>query len=190
MHSFMNHGKARYICTNGVHLQKGCSGWSITAQLVEHCTMIALLIGYMDKSRRSGTDTTVLEEELNKKETLIKDLDTQISNIVTAIAIAPDVSSLGHSLNEINSKRKELVLSVEKLKERLVSLQGKGSFEVDIMEFLILIQWAVFINMEDNDRDKIRKVIDAIIEYIVVDKTEECITIRIKYYGNDEVLKF
>lgn len=79
--------------------------------------MIALLIGYMDKSRRSGTDTTVLEE-LNKKETLIKDLDTQISNIVTAIAIAPDVSSLGHSLNEINSKRKELVLSVEKLKER------------------------------------------------------------------------
>lgn len=69
-------------------------------------------------------------------------------------------------------------------------MQGKGSFEVDIMEFLILIQWAVFINMEDNDRDKIRKVIDAIIEYIVVDKTEECITIRIKYYGNDEVLKF
>ncbi|MCK6840213.1 zinc ribbon domain-containing protein [Enterobacter roggenkampii] len=151
MHSFMNHGKARYICTNGVHLQKGCSGWSITAQLVEHCTMIALLIGYMDKSRRSGTDTTVLEEELNKKEILIKDFDTQISNIVTAIAIAPDVSSLAHSLNEINSKRKELVLSVEKLKERLVSLQGKGSFEVDIMEFLILIQWAVFINMEDND---------------------------------------
>ncbi len=190
MHSFMNHGKARYICTNGVHLQKGCSGWSITAQLVEHCTIIALLIGYMDKSRRSGTDTTVLEEELNKKETLIKDLDTQISNIVTAIAIAPDVSSLAHSLNEINSKRKELVLSVEKLKERLVSLQGKGSFEVDIMEFLILIQWAVFINMEDNDRDKIRKIIDAIIEYILVDKTEECITIRIKYYGNDEVLVF
>ena len=98
---------------------------------------IALLIGYLDKSRRSGTNTTVLEEELNKKETLIKDLDSQFSNIVIAIAIAPDVSSLAHSLNEINCKRKELVLSVEKLKERLVSLQGKGSFEVFIMEFLI-----------------------------------------------------
>lgn len=34
MHSFMNHGNARYICTNGVHLQKNCSGWSITGQLV------------------------------------------------------------------------------------------------------------------------------------------------------------
>jgi len=190
MHSFMNHGKARYICTNGVHLQKNCSGWSITAQLVEHCTMIALLIGYMDKSRKNGSDTTLIEEELNEKEKLIKSLDSKISNLVTAIAIAPDVNSLAHSLNEINSKRKELVLSVEKLKERLVSLQGKGSFEVDIMEFLILIQWAVFTNMEDNDRDKIRKIIDAIIEYIVVDKTNDCITIKIKYYGNDEVLVF
>ncbi|MCU8611316.1 recombinase family protein [Klebsiella pneumoniae] len=190
MHSFMNHGKARYICTNGVHLQKNCSGWSITAQLVEHCTMIALLIGYMDKSRKNGSDTTLIEEELNEKEKFIKALDSKISNLVTAIAIAPDVNSLAHSLNEINSKRKELVLSVEKLKERLVSFQGKGSFEVDIMEFLILIQWAVITNMEDNDRDKIRKIIDAIIEYIVVDKTNDCITIKIKYYGNDEVLVF
>ena len=180
MHSFMNHGKARYICTNGVHLQKNCSGWSITAQLVEHCTMIALLIGYMDKSRKNGSDTTLIEEELNEKEKFIKALDSKISNLVTAIAIAPDVNSLAHSLNEINSKRKELVLSVEKLKERLVSFQGKGSFEVDIMEFLILIQWAVITNMEDNDRDKIRKIIDAIIEYIVVDKTNDCITIKIK----------
>ena len=144
----------------------------------------------MDKSRKNGSDTTLIEEELNEKEKLIKSLDSKISNLVTAIAIAPDVNSLAHSLNEINSKRKELVLSVEKLKERLVSLQGKGSFEVDIMEFLILIQWAVFTNMEDNDRDKIRKIIDAIIEYIVVDKTNDCITIKIKYYGNDEVLVF
>ncbi|EPT0360710.1 recombinase family protein [Enterobacter cloacae subsp. dissolvens] len=163
MHSFMNHGNARYICTNGVHLQKNCTGWSITAQLVEHCTMIALLIGYMDKSRKSGSDTTVIEEDLKKKEASIRDLDSRISNMVAAIAIAPDVSSLAHSLNETNIQRKELVLEVEKLKERLVSLQDKGSFEVDIMEFLILIQWAVFTNLEDNDRDKIRKIIDSII---------------------------
>jgi len=122
--------------------------------------------------------------------TLIQDLDARISNMVASIEIAPDVSSLAHSLNEIKIQRKELVLELEKLKERLVSLKGKGSFEVDIMGFPILIQWAVFTNLEDNDRDKIRKIIDSLIEYIIVDKTDECITIKIKYYGNDELLAF
>ncbi|HGA2238640.1 TPA: recombinase family protein [Enterobacter roggenkampii] len=190
MHSFMNHGSARYICTNGVHLQKRCSGWSISAQLVEHCTMIALLIGYMDKSRKDGIDTTSIEDEISRKATLITDLESRISNMAKAIAIAPEVSELAVQLNAFDLERKKAVLEADKLKERLHSLKGKGSLEVDITDFLMLIQWSVFTNMEDTDRNKIRKVISSIIEGIIVDKTDGCITIKIKCHYKDEWLVF
>lgn len=190
MHSFMNHGSARYICTNGVHLQKNCSGWSISAQLVEHCTMISLLIAYMDKSHKDGIDTTAIEVDISRKETLISDLESRIANTAQAIAIAPDVSALAVQLNAFDMERKNTILEVDKLKERLHSLKGKGSFGVDVTEFLVLIQWAVFTNMEDTDRNKIRKIISSIIESVVVDKTDGCITIKIKYYHKDEWLVF
>ncbi|AUU05389.1 recombinase family protein [Raoultella planticola] len=190
MHSFMNHGSARYICTNGVHLQKNCSGWSISAQLVEHCTMISLLIGYMDKSRKDGIDTTAIEEEISRKATLITDLESRISNMAKAIAIAPEVSELAVQLNAFDLERKKAVLEVDKLKERLHSLKGKGSLEVDITDFLMLIQWSVFTNMEDADRNKIRKIISSIIESIIIDKTDGCITIKIKCHNKDEWLVF
>ncbi|HBN1732121.1 recombinase family protein [Escherichia coli] len=190
MHSFMNHGSARYICTNGVHLQKNCSGWSISAQLVEHCTIISLLIGYMNKRLKDGIDTTVIEEDLSRKETLITDLESRITNMAQAIAIAPNVSALAVQLNAFDMERKKTVLEVDKLKERLYSLKGKGSLEVDINEFMILIQWAVFTNMQDTDRNKIRKVISSIIESVIVDKTDGCITIKIKYHFKDEWLVF
>ncbi|MDU7794577.1 MAG: recombinase family protein [Citrobacter freundii] len=190
MHSFMNHGIARYICTNGVHLQKNCSGWSISAQLVEHCTMISLLIGYMDKSRKDGIDTTAIEEEISRKATLITDLESRISNMAKAIAIAPEVSELAVQLNAFDLERKKAVLEVDKLKERLHSLKGKGSLEVDITDFLMLIQWSVFTNMEDADRNKIRKIISSIIESIIIDKTDGCITIKIKCHHKDEWLVF
>lgn len=190
MHSFMNHGSARYICTNGVHLQKNCSGWSISAQLVEHCTMISLLIGYMDKSRKDGIDTTAVEEEISRKEILITDLESRIANMAQAIAIAPDVSALAVQLNTFDLERKKTVLEVDKLKERLHSLKGKGSLEVDITDFLMLIQWSVFTNMEDADRNKIRKIISSIIESIIVEKADGCITIKIKCHHKDEWLVF
>ncbi|HHT0952787.1 recombinase family protein [Enterobacter cloacae] len=190
MHSFMNHGSARYICTNGVHLQKNCSGWSISAQLVEHCTMISLLIGYMDKSRKDGIDTTAIEEEISRKEILITDLESRIANMAQAIAIAPDVSALAVQLNTFDLERKKTVLEVDKLKERLHSLKGIGSLEVDITDFLMLIQWSVFTNMEDADRNKIRKIISSIIESIIVEKADGCITIKIKCHHKDEWLVF
>lgn len=190
MHSFMNHGKARYICTNGVHLQKNCSGWSLSARLVEHCTMISLLIGYMDKNRKDGIDTTAIEENISKKETMIADLQSRISNLTQAISIAPNVDALAIQLSTFDLERKKIVLEVDKLKDRLHSLKGKGSFEVDINEFLVLIQWAVITNMEDTDRNKIRKIISSIIESVVVDKTDGCITIKIKYHNKDEWLVY
>ena len=102
-----------------------------------------------------------------------------------AIAIAPNVSALAVQLNAFDMERKKTVLEVDKLKERLYSLKGKGSLEVDINEFMILIQWAVFTNMQDTDRNKIRKVIS-----VIVDKTDGCITIKIKYHFKDEWLVF
>ncbi|WP_375752591.1 recombinase family protein [Enterobacter roggenkampii] len=190
MHSFINKNVPRYICTNGAHKQKNCYGWSVIASLVEHCTMIALLIGYLNNSRKNGSDTTEIDEEINTKQSLIHGLDSQVSNLVVAVSVAPNVVELATKMQVLNSQREQLLIEVERLKERSVSLKGKGSFEIEMTEFLILIQYAVFTNLEDEDRNKIRKIIHSIIESIVVDKTDSIITIRIKCYGIDEVFVF
>ncbi|HEF0074905.1 TPA: recombinase family protein [Citrobacter youngae] len=190
MHSFINKKTPRYICTNGTHKQKNCSGWSIIASLVEHCTMIALLMGYLNKSWKNGSDTTLIDEEINAKQSIISGLDSQISNLAAAISVAPNVVELATKIQVLNTEREQLLINVVNLKERSVSLKGKGSFEIEMTEFLVLIQYAVFTDLEDEDRNKIRKIISSIIEYVIVDKTDSCITIRIKCYGIDEVLVF
>ncbi|MDT7116111.1 recombinase family protein [Citrobacter braakii] len=96
MHSFINKKTPRYICTNGTHKQKSCSGWSIIASLVEHCTMIALLMGYLNNSWKNGSDTTLIDEEINAKQSIIADLDSKISNLAAAISVAPNVVELGN----------------------------------------------------------------------------------------------
>lgn len=190
MHSFINKNVPRYICTNGAHKQKNCSGWSVISSLVEHCTMIALLIGYLNNSRKNGSDTTEIDEEINTKQSLIQGLDSQLSNLAVAVLVAPNVVELATKIQVLNSQREQLLIEVERLKERSISLKGKGSFEIEMTEFLMLIQYAVFANLENEDRNKIRKIIHSIIESIVVDKTDSMITIRIKCYGIDEVFIF
>jgi len=190
MHSFMNHGLPRYICTNGSHLQKKCNGWSITAPLVDHCTMIALMIGYMDKNRRDGSDTTDIENSIQIKQAAVSVLDTRINNIVTTISLAPSVTELAIQLNSLNEERNALILEVQRLQERKELLSGKGSFEVNIVEFMELIHWNVFNDMKDAKRQKIRSIISSIVEYVIVDKTDACISIKIKCFGSDEVLIF
>lgn len=190
MHSFMNHGSARYICTNGVHLQKNCSGWSISAKLVEHCTIIALLIGYIDKNRVAGINTVSIDEDISKKERMLSDLLSRIQKLVKVIEMVDDVPEIAIELNNLNTQRKELVLDISKLKERLNSLKGKGAFELDVNEFIILVQYAVLTNLEDQDRHQIRKNISSIIECVYVEKVDGCITIKIKYHNKDEILCF
>lgn len=190
MHSFMNKNVHRYICTNGTHKQKNCSGWSVIGSLVEHCTMIALLIGYINQSRKNGCDTTSIDEDIINKQSVIEGLNSKITNLTLAISIAKDVNELATLLQSLNTQSEKLLVEIEKLKERSVSLKAKGSFEIEITDFLILIQYATFKNLEDENRNKIRKVIHSIIEFIVIDKTDSCITIYIKCYGIDEVFIF
>lgn len=190
MSSFMNRGKPRYICLNGRHLQKGCVGWSVTAPLVEHCVMVALLMGYMDANRNEGQDTTELSATINEKEEKIAEMDKRISNIVSAIEISANVPELAASLRSLSSNRESLLKEVDRLKERKALVESKGSFEINMMEFISLIQWGVFVDLANESRNKIRSTIDSIIEHVVIDKTDGCITIKIKCRGSDEQLIF
>jgi hypothetical protein len=81
----MNKGKPRYICTNGRHLQKNCTGWSVNAMLIEHCTIIALIVGYMDTDRKTGFDTDVITKQIEVLNDKLIDLDKGITNITLAI---------------------------------------------------------------------------------------------------------
>ncbi|EMN5860187.1 recombinase family protein [Pluralibacter gergoviae] len=190
MTGFMNKKTVRYICNNGRHNQRGCRGWSITSRLVDHCTMIALLIGYIDRRRINSSDTGSLQNEVDNKLQLVDGLDKKISNITKAIAIVEDVSELALQLNSFNKERKELLLEIDRLRGQIASLQGKGGFEVDIMEFMQLIQWAVVSSDTDTDKHKIRKIVSDIVKSVTITKNNSKVTIDILLHGSDAVMKF
>lgn len=190
MTGFMNRGKPRYICLNGRHLQKGCVGWSITAPLVDHCVIVVLLIGYMDSKSKDGQDTTGITESITIKKASITELDKNISNITYAIEQGVNINELVDRIKKLSASREALLKEVEQLSERKVLLESKGSYEVSIIEFLDLIHWSTFIDNHDESRNKIRSIVNSIIEYVVVDKTDACITIKIKCIGSDEQFIF
>lgn len=190
MTGFLNRGKPRYICLNGRHLQKGCVGWSVTAPLVDQCVITALLIGYIDSSRREGQDTTELTNLIERKSNDVDVINSSIGNITIAIEKGANIDQLVDRIKVLSSDREILVKEIDKLKARKVMIESKGSFEFTIMEFMELIQWGVFVDVANESRNKIRAIINDIIDYVIIDKTDGCITIKVKCLGSDEVFVF
>ncbi|QFH40439.1 recombinase family protein [Klebsiella pneumoniae] len=190
MSSFMNKGKPRYICLNGRHLQKGCVGWSLTAPLVDHCVIIALLMGYMDANRKERQDTSDISALIEAKNTSVGELNVSITNLVAVIEAGVNVSELASRLKVLSTERETFLKEIERLKERKALIDSKGSFEVSMMDFINLIHWNVFSDYAHESRDKIRSTINKIIEHVIIDKTDGCITIKIKCRGSDEQLIF
>ncbi|WP_114193538.1 recombinase family protein [Edaphovirga cremea] len=190
MAGFMNRGKPRYICLNGRHLQKGCIGWSITAPLVDHCVIVALLIGYMDANRQKGQDTSKFVKVITAKQDEVTGIDKKIENISLSIEEGVSIKMFSIRLKELSANREVLLRDIERIKERKVLAESKGNFEVTMIDFMNMIHWKVFTNSSDETRNEIRSVINSIIEFVMVDKTDGCISIKIKCRGIDEIFLF
>lgn len=190
MTGFLNRGKPRYICLNGRHLQKGCVGWSVTAPLVDQCVITAVLMGYIDSTRREGQDTTELTNLIERKSNDVDAINGSIGNISIAIEKGANIDQLVERIKILSSDREILIKEIDKLKTRKAMVDSKGSFEFTIMEFMNLIQWGVFIDVANESRNKIRTTINNIIDYVIIDKTDGCITIKVKCLGSDEVFVF
>lgn len=190
MNSFMNKGKPRYICTNGRHLQKNCTGWSVNAMLIEHCTIIALVIGYMDTDRKTGFDTDVITKQIEVLNDKLIELDKSIANITLAIEKGFQLEQMIDKGIELQQEREKLIKNIDRLVQRKAIYENKGSFEIAMFDFIEMIQWNVMIDTSNEIRNKIRSVIDRIIEEVTIDKVDGCISIRIKLIGNDVVFVF
>ncbi|MFJ5438109.1 recombinase family protein [Pectobacterium brasiliense] len=190
MTGFLNRGKPRYICPNGRHLQKGCVGWSVASPLVDHCVITTLLIGYIDTNRKENQDTTELTKLIERKSNDINAIDSSIANISLAIEKGANIDQLVDRVKVLSSDREKIIKEVDKLRTRKTVIETKGSFELTIMEFMDLIQWDVFVDIANESRNKIRAVINDIIEYVVIDKTDGCITIKVKCLGSDDVFVY
>ncbi|MGE2197904.1 hypothetical protein [Klebsiella pneumoniae] len=186
----MNKGKPRYICTNGRHLQKNCTGWSVNAMLIEHCTIIALIVGYMDTDRKTGFDTDVITKQIEVLNDKLIDLDKGIANITLAIEKGLELEQLINKGMELQQERGKIIKDIDLLVQRKAVYENKGSFEIAMFDFIEMIQWNVIIDTSNEIRNKIRSVIDRIIDEVTIDKVDGCISVRIKLIGNDVVFVF
>ncbi|HGH5996673.1 TPA: recombinase family protein [Morganella morganii] len=184
MSSFISKGKSRYICLNGRHLQKGCIGWSVAAPLIEHCVIIALLMGKIDTNHNEEKDTTRLVEVIDKYEIKISELSKSISNIVYALEKTNDINELTDRLNTLAGQREKLLKELSQLNERKSILDNQGSFEFNMTEFIKKIPWSVFVNVKHGNRNEIRSAINNIIEQVIIEKKDGCIAIKVKCYNS------
>ncbi|MRT14403.1 recombinase family protein [Enterobacteriaceae bacterium RIT711] len=190
MTSFMNKKKPRYICTNGRHLQKNCTGWSVNALLIEYCTIAALIIGYMDTDRKKSFDTDSISNQIGVLNERLAQLEKGISNVTDAIAKGFQADQMITKGLELQQEREKTITNLDRLVQRKAISERKGSFEVEIFEFIEMVQWGAIIDTSLDVRNTIRGVIDRIIDEIIVDKIDGCISIRIKLIGNDVVFVF
>ncbi|MGX9273489.1 recombinase family protein [Pantoea ananatis] len=190
MSSFMDKGKPRYICLNGRHLQKNCHGWSVNALLIEHCVIAALVIGYINDKKDSQIDntenTSLLEKDLGELERL----DKTIANVSYALEQGVNLEAMVLRLKELSNERERVITNIDKIKQRMIALEGKGGINVAMDELFSMITWSVISDTSNEMRHKLRPVLDAIIEKVVVDKVDGCISIQIKLYNDDVTFIF
>ncbi|MCS5980502.1 hypothetical protein LNO78_07890 [Klebsiella pneumoniae subsp. pneumoniae] len=83
--------------------KKGCVGWSLTAPLVDHCVIIALLMGYMDANRKERQDTSDISALIEAKNTSVGELNVSITNLVAVIEAGVNVSELASRLKVLST---------------------------------------------------------------------------------------
>ncbi len=190
MNSFMNKGKPRYICTNGRHLGKNCTGWSVNGLLIDHCSIIALIIGYMDTNNKGGIDTSQIEKMIEVGNEKLATLDNSINNISEAIEKGFNIDQMVTKGIALQQERERVISELDRLVKKKIALDGKGTFEMAMLDFLTLVQWEVIENTDHEVRNKIRGVINSIIETVIVNKIDGCISISIKLIGTDVFFVF
>lgn len=190
MSSFMDKGKPRYICLNGRHLQKNCHGWSVNALLIEHCVIATLVIGYINDKKNSQVSNDEQELFLEKEQSELERIDKTISNVTYALEQGVNLNTMVLRLKELTTEREKIITNIDKIKQRIVVLEGKGSISVAMEEFFNLIRWSVISDTSNELRHKLRSVIDNIVEEVTLDKIDGCISMEIKLYNEDITFTF
>ncbi len=185
MSSFMDKGKPRYICLNGRHLQKNCHGWSVNALLIEHCVIATLVIGYVNNKKDSQVDNAEQVTLLEKEQVELERIEKTISNVSYAIEQGVNLDTMVLRLKELSTEREKIITNIDKIKQRMIALEGKGGINVAMEDLFTMITWSVISDTSNELRHSVRPVIDSIIEEVIVDKVDGCISIRIKLYNED-----
>lgn len=190
MSSFMDKGKPRYICLNGRHLQKNCHGWSVNALLIEHCVIATLVIGYINDKKDSQVSNDEQGLLLEKEQSELERIDKTISNVTYALEQGVNLNTMVLRLKELSTEREKIITNIDKIKQRIVVLEGKGSISVAMEELFNMIRWSVISDTSNELRHKLRSVIDNIVEEVRLDKIDGCISMKIKLYNEDVTFIF
>lgn len=191
MHGYLNKGKPRYICVNGKHKQKGCSAWSVTAPLVEQCIIICLLMEYLDSSRDTSQNVSDIESAIESKQNLLETCSNKVKNLVSLVENGVgNISELSDRLIELGKERDGLIKQISNLSDKKILMEGKGSFEDTMIDFIGMIRWDTFNDITDESRNKIRNNISSIIETAFLDKIDGCLSIKVKCIGSDILYVF
>jgi hypothetical protein len=191
MNAYLHRTKPRYICTNGRHLGKGCVGWSMNGLIIDQCLMIVLLIGYLDQSKKSTSNTEVFEQVIGEKEERLKAVNTTLDNLLEAIeASTGNLPTLIDRMTKLEVEKSEILVSIDRIKQKKALVEDQGSFEVKMVDFIEMIQWGVIVDSTDSRRTQIRQIIKSIMEWVVADKIGGKLIFKFKYKGSDSVYTF
>ncbi|EOG5747267.1 recombinase family protein [Enterobacter roggenkampii] len=189
MTSFSKLGKIRYMCESGKKRMSSCKAWSVSGALVERCLLYPLISGYMSLVMEDQNAGESLADQIDSKRSELELIESQIGNLTTAITMGGNLGSLVTQLQEMESRKRRLLLELDKLAQREL-LQGSREQQIEkIVDTVELITPQLLDDTTHPDRLNIREVVRAVITRVTVSKAiDKTLTLRYDVYDKQRYL--
>ncbi|ELX1807855.1 zinc ribbon domain-containing protein, partial [Escherichia coli] len=189
MTSFSKQGKIRYLCESGKKRMSSCKAWSVSGELVERCLLYPLISGYMSLVIEDQNAGESLADQIDSKRSELELVESQIGNLTTAITMGGNLESLVTQLQELESRKRGLLLELDKLSQREL-LQGSREQQIEkIVDTVEMLTPQLLEDTTHPNRLNIREVVRAVISSVTISKAKDkTLTLRYEIYDRQRYL--
>lgn len=170
MSFFSKEGRIRYVCETGKNKTSSCRVWSVSGQLVERCLLAPLIRGYMDLMMGKQGKREDLTQAIEAKRGELNGIESQISNITSAITMGGNIPALVASLQALEHTKSGVLVELERLTQRQALQDGKDHQIESMVDFYELLTPDLLEDTTDERRLKVREVVRAVVRSVTLSK--------------------
>ncbi|EKY3262095.1 recombinase family protein [Cronobacter sakazakii] len=170
MSFFSKEGRIRYVCETGKNKTSSCRVWSVSGQLVERCLLPPLIRGYMDLMMGKQGKREDLTQAIEAKRGELNGIESQISNITSAITMGGNIPALVASLQALEHTKSGVLVELERLTQRQALQDGKDHQIESMVDFYELLTPDLLEDTTDERRLKVREVVRAVVRSVTLSK--------------------
>lgn len=169
---FTKEGRIRYVCETGKNKTSKCRVWSVSGYLVERCLLVPLTRGYMDLMMGKQGLREDLTQAIADKRGELDGIESQITNITSAITMGGNIPALVASLQALEHTKSGVLVELERLTQRQALQSGKDQQIENMVDFYETLTPTMLEDTTDPARLKVREVVRAVIRSVTLSKAD------------------